>query len=76
MTRVQLQPAFEIPFRLASITETTPPDGSEGIWHRYVIAQGANTITGMRSGTRVEISLQLENMVERLNERFGKKFKQ
>lgn len=61
------------PFRLDSITEVSPPDGHEGSWYRYVIMQGSNTITGVRSGTRWEVSLTLESLVERLNERFKKR---
>jgi hypothetical protein len=61
------------PFRLDSITEVTPPDGHEGSWHRYVIMQGGNRITGVRSGTRFEVSSSIENLVERLNERFKKR---
>jgi hypothetical protein len=61
------------PFRLDSITEVSPPDGHEGSWYRYVIVQGSNTITGVRSGTRWEVSLTLESLVEHLNERFKKR---
>lgn len=61
------------PFRLDSLTEVAPPDGREGTWYRYVIMQGSNTITGVRSGTHWEVSLTLESLVERLNERFKKR---
>lgn len=66
----------EPPFHLQSVTRTDCPDGSEGDWYRYVIAQGSNLITGMRSGSEVEIRTALTEMVERLNERrAGKKAK-
>jgi hypothetical protein len=60
------------PFRLDSITEAPAPDGGEGIWQHYVIVQGTNTINGLRPGTRSEVSRQIEEMVERLNDRFRK----
>jgi hypothetical protein len=60
------------PFRLDSITEVPAPEGGEGVWQRYVIVQGTNTINGLRAGTHAEVSLEVEMMVERLNERFRK----
>ncbi len=60
------------PFRLDSITEVPAPEGGEGIWHQYLIVQGTNTINGLRAGTRSEVILQVELMLERLNERFRK----
>jgi hypothetical protein len=60
------------PFRLESLDEIAAPAGGSGIWQRYVIVQGHNTITGMRPGTRAEVSPQIDDMVERLNERFRK----
>ena len=61
------------PFRLDSITEVPPPEGGEGIWHKYVITQGSNTITGLRSGTRWDVRVFVESMVGRFNERFEKR---
>lgn len=59
-------------FRLDSITETPAPDGAgAGVWYRYVITQGSNIITGLRSGTRVDVDATLEDMVERLNHRLA-----
>lgn len=63
----------EIPFRLDSISPVPDPEGGSSPWHRYIIIQGSNTITGMRCGSRAELIPLLESMVERLNERFGKK---
>jgi hypothetical protein len=59
----------EPPFRLQSVSRTASPEGSEGDWYRYVIAQGTNLITGMRAGEEDEIQRALNEMVERLNER-------
>ena len=60
------------PFRVDSITEVAPPQGGEGVWQCYVIVQGSNTITGLRAGTQSEVSLEVEIMVRRLNDRFRK----
>lgn len=57
------------PYELHSMTKTQPPQGSEGSWHRYVIAQGTGLIVGMRSGTAVEVGDVVREMIDRLNER-------
>ena len=59
----------ETHFELTSVVPVDAPNGSEGLWHRYVIKQGTNTITGLRSGTRLELDAQLRDMVEKLNQR-------
>jgi hypothetical protein len=59
----------ETPFRVESIAKTSTPAGSEGTWFQYVISQGTNKITGVRSGSQSEVNMLLEEMVERLNER-------
>jgi hypothetical protein len=65
---------LELQFKLDSISMAATPSGAEGVWHSYVISQGTNTITGIRAGTHAEVSLLLEDMIERLNERrAGKK---
>jgi hypothetical protein len=56
-------------FKLDSISEAAAPGGTAGEWHSYVISQGKNTIAGMRAGTRAEVTVLLQGMVERLNER-------
>jgi hypothetical protein len=74
MPYVHLPPghAVDAPFRLDSVTEVAAPEGQDGIWQRYVITQGANTIVGLRAGAHGEVSLLLEQDVERLNLRFSK----
>ena len=59
-------------FRIDSIAEAPAPEGKEGVWHSYVIMQGSNAITGLREGSLSEVSLRVEQMVERLNQRFTK----
>jgi hypothetical protein len=58
-----------LPFTVASISRTAAPKGAEGVWHSYVISQGPNTIAGVRAGTQTEVTMQLNQMVEQLNER-------
>lgn len=60
---------LEVPFRLESITPAEAPAGSDGPWFRYVIAQGANEITGLRAGSQSEVQRLVDEMIERLNER-------
>ena len=60
------------PFRLESIAEAPAPEGSEGVWHQYVIVQGTNRIVGLRAGAHSEVSLHVEGVVAQLNERFRK----
>jgi hypothetical protein len=65
---------LELPFKVDSISRSAAPGGAEGVWHSYVISQGTNTIAGIRAGTHAEVSMLLDDMVERLNERrAGKK---
>jgi hypothetical protein len=64
--------AAETPFCLESIDEIPAPEGQDGVWQRYVITQGANTIVGMRAGVHSEVSAVLVQYVERLNSRFSK----
>ena len=76
MPRVALRTEtfLELPFQIDSISSTAAPAGAEGVWHSYVISQGANVITGVRAGTHAEVSVLLKSMVERLIERrSGKK---
>jgi hypothetical protein len=60
---------LEQQFKVDSILQTVAPQGANGMWHSYVISQGPNMINGVRAGTRSEVAILLEEMVERLNER-------
>src|SRR5689334_2439326 len=66
-------PAPDTPFSLTALDEVAAPEGCEGIWHRYVITQGTNTIVGMRCGRQGEVSLMVNSIVQRLNLRFAKR---
>ena len=66
---------LEFPYKIDSIARTSAPDGAEGVWHRYVISQGTNTIEGVRAGTQAEVTTLLHDMVERLNERREGKYR-
>lgn len=58
------------PYELVSVQESPPPAGSEGSgWFSYRIAQGSNTITGYRQGSRSVIEAELRETVVALNER-------
>lgn len=66
---------MELPFKLESIAKAAAPGGAGGLWHRYVISQGKNTIEGVRAGTHAEVTTLLNDMVERLNERREGKYR-
>ncbi len=57
-------------FELTSVVTEKPPSGVEGIgWHRYVITQGKNTITGHRQGSLEGVTVAVEEILVQLNER-------
>ena len=64
-----VETVLELPFKVDSISTAAAPNGATGLWHRYVISQGPNTITGIRAGTQAEVSRLLDEMIERLNQR-------
>lgn len=61
--------SVEQSFRIEEIVRAPAPDGSDSMWHRYVISQGTNIIAGLRAGKHVDVLAQVETMVERLNQR-------
>ncbi len=62
--------ANDEPYKLKSILKAKAPAGTEGIgWHRYVITQGTNTITGHRQGSREGVTVAVEEILVQLNER-------
>jgi hypothetical protein len=71
--RVATRGIAEAAFQLQSVDEAPAPPGEVGIWQRYVITQGVNTIVGTRSGLRAEVSLVAAGFVDRLNARFAKR---
>jgi len=62
-------------YEIVSIQRTKSPPGAAGSdWHRYVIAQGTNTIHGYRQGSLDTVTTAVEENVAQLNERqFGKR---
>jgi hypothetical protein len=74
-TTMRTETAVELPFKLESISKAAAPAGAEGVWHSYVISQGTNTIEGVRAGTHAEVTLLVNDMVERLNARREGKFR-
>jgi hypothetical protein len=58
------------PYEIVSIRSVPAPTGMSGAnWHRYEIKQGDNTIVGYRAGRSESVTLSLESIVLRLNER-------
>jgi hypothetical protein len=70
--RVATRGAAQANYQLQSVDEAPAPPGEVGVWQRYVITQGGNTIVGMRAGPRAEVSLIATGFVDRLNARFVK----
>jgi hypothetical protein len=67
--------ALEQPYEIVSVRRAEPPAGVEGSnWYKYVIAfEGAKTIRGHRKGSLREVTGELQEIVDQLNERhFGK----
>ncbi len=60
---------LEVPFVRCSVTPIATPEGCEGLWHQYVIAQGDNQITGLCAGTLTQVTQHVDALTERLNER-------
>lgn len=56
-------------YHLRSVTATATPSDCEGTWFRYVIAHGANEITGLRTGSAESVEVAVREMVEHLNVR-------
>lgn len=69
-TQASSHGAAAAPFRLDAVEEVPAPQGCVGVWHRYVITQGGNTIVGLRAGIRGEVDAALGSFIERLNARF------
>ena len=55
-------------YRVISIERTTAPSvGAGDDWFMYRIAQGKNTATGYRRGTREDVGAEVERIVSALN---------
>jgi hypothetical protein len=75
MTQQFPEGMLETAFQLHSVVPVADANRESGDCYRYVISQGTNmdnAITGIRYGSLVDVHAQLREMVERLNERFGK----
>jgi hypothetical protein len=58
------------PYEIVSIRSVPAPGGAVGDnWFRYEISQGHNRITGYRDGDMEHVTLAIEAIVFRLNER-------
>jgi hypothetical protein len=57
-------------FELNDIKRAKAPDGGTGQdWHRYIITQGPNKITGYRQGSQRAVTQAVKEIVLELNER-------
>jgi hypothetical protein len=64
------------PYEIVSVRRAKPPPGGKGSnWYRYGIAfEGTNTIDGCRQGGLKAVTMAVEEIVAKLNERhFGKR---
>jgi len=61
-------------YKVISVKKTEPPQatGSKN-WYQYVIQNGLNTITSLRSGTKNEVMDFAIEAVNRLNEKYSTK---
>lgn len=61
-------------YGIVSVEPVDPPGDTAGTgWHCYVIEQGKNTIRGYRRGNIQSVTLAVEEIVARLNQRrYGK----
>lgn len=58
------------PYEIVSVKRTEAPEGTEGTgWHRYVIKQGGNMISGFRQGSLKVVTGAVEEIITQLNER-------
>lgn len=66
----QNQPDLPDPYEIVSIRSADAPNGATGVdWHRYEICQGHNQIVGFRTGDFETVTLAVERIVLRLNDR-------
>lgn len=63
-------PELGEPYELESVDKTEASmEGDNGVWCRYTITQGANTITGYKKGSRTAVTKAAKVIVADLNER-------
>lgn len=59
-------------FSVLSVEKTKPPTGMDGDnWYRYVVAHDNSTIVGNMRGTLNQVTLQVREFVDNLNDRAG-----
>ena len=56
-------------YHVASVNQAQGPSGADGDWFRYVLEGGRSPITGLRRGTRDEVTEHANRCAEELNER-------
>jgi hypothetical protein len=59
-----------IQYQVASVDKiTSPPNGGDGDWYRYVLTGGRCPITGLRRGTLLEVTEHARRCAKDLNDR-------
>ena len=56
-------------YRVASVNQAQGPSGADGDWFRYILEGGRSPITGLRRGSRDEVTEHANRCAEELNER-------
>jgi hypothetical protein len=56
-------------YSVASVDKAQGPGEADGDWYRYVLVGGRSPITGLRRGTRDEVTEHANRCAEELNER-------
>ncbi|HQU15975.1 MAG: hypothetical protein B7Z66_07885 [Chromatiales bacterium 21-64-14] len=57
-------------FQVGRIEKSPMPSGDSGVdWHRYVLENGCNSITGFRRGTLQQVTEHAQQLAQELNER-------
>lgn len=56
-------------YRVASVDKAEAPGDADGDWYRYVLVGGRSPITGLRRGTRDEVTEHANRCADDLNQR-------
>ena len=56
-------------YRVASVDKAEGPGNADGDWYRYVLVGGRSPITGLRRGSRDEVTEHAKRCAEDLNQR-------
>ena len=58
-------------YKVKSIEKAIPPEGAIGLsWYKFIIENDKNTITNLRSGSKIEVQNFATESIKRLNEKY------